>query len=407
MDIILRVVAGLDIGKKLILACRRRIEMDGRVEKEVARFGTSTKELRRLCEWLKEWEIIQVAMEATGVYWKPIWNVLEDQFQLMLVNPQRMKTVPGRKTDVKDCEWIAQLVQHGLLNPSFVPPKEIRHLRDLTRMRYKFIRERGSSVNRIHKVLEDANVKLGVVASDIMGVSGKLILKALSEGITDPNELAIMGSRLHANSSEIGEAVDGFVNEHHRFQLKMLLSHIAHLDHLIQRFDCHIFEKIRPYERQVQILQTHPAVKQRSAECIIAEMGVKMNVFPSESHLSSWAGVSPGNKESAGKKKNAPMVKGNKWLKRILTEISWACARTKGNRLRSRYDRLVKRRGKKRAICALSHTNAVIFYRMIKDNTEYRDLGPNFYDRLKPGAIKKYCVKRLEQLGYKVVLTAA
>ncbi len=404
MDVILEVVAGLDIGKKLILACRRRIELNGRAIKEVERFGTTTKELRRLDEWLKEWKISHVAMEATGVYWKPIWNMLEEHFQLMLVNPQHMKNVPGRKTDVKDCEWIAQLVQHGLLRPSFVPPKQIRQLRDLTRMRYKFIREKGSSINRIHKVLEDANIKLGTVASDIMGLSGRSILKALSEGITDPAELATLGSRLRASVEEITEATDGHVTEHHRFQLQILLRHIKELDDIIEEFDLHIAQKIAPYQRQVSSLQTHPAIKQRAAECIIAELGTQMSVFPTESHLSSWAGVSPGNNESAGKRKNAPTVKGNKWLKRVLTEVSWACARTKGNRLRARYDRLVKRRGKKKAICALSHTNAVIVYRMLKDNSDYKDLGPDYYERLRPETIKKYYVKRLQQLGYSVAL---
>lgn len=404
MDVILQVVAGLDIGKKLILACRRRIDSSRRVSKEIERFGTTTKELRRLCTWLKEWEISHVAMEATGVYWKPIWNVLDGQFELMLVNPQHLKKVPGRKTDVKDCDWIAQLVQHGLLRPSFVPPKEIRQLRDLTRMRYKFIREKGSSINRIHKVLEDANVKLGAVASDIMGLSGKSILKALSEGTTNPAELAALGTRLHATATEISEAVDGHVTEHHRFQLEMLLRHIKELDQIIEKFDEHIVQKISPYEREVGILQTHPAIKQRAAECIIAELGVQMDVFPTEAHLSSWAGVSPGNNESAGKRKNAPTLKGNKWLKRVLTEVSWACARTKGNRLRARYDRLVKRRGKKKAICALSRTNAVIVYRMLKGHSEYQDLGPDFYYRLRPQAIKNYYVKRLQQLGYSVLL---
>lgn len=405
MDIILPLVAGLDIGKKLILACRRRINPDRTITKEIARFGATTKELRRLRDWLTEWNITDVAMEATGVYWKPIWNVLEDQFKLMLVNPQHIKNVPGRKTDVKDCEWIAQLIQHGLLKASFVPPKQIRKLRDLTRMRYKFIRERGSAINRIHKVLEDANIKLGTVASDIMGVSGKAILKALSERVTNPSELAAFGTRLHSQVSEICEAVDGFVNDHHRFQLKILLEHIQHLEKIIEKFNLQVQAEIQPFQAEIKLLQTHPAVKERAAECIIAEMGTEMQVFPTQAHVSSWSGVSPGNKESAGKRKNAPMVKGNKWLKRVLTEVSWACARTKGNRLRSRYDRLAKRRGKKRAICALSHTNVIIFYNMLKNKTPYKDLGLNYYDRLKPGAITKYCVKRLEQLGYKVTIT--
>lgn len=407
MDIFLRLVAGLDIGKKLILACRRRVEEDGTVSKEVERFGTTTKELRRLCGWLKEWQINHVAMEATGIYWKPIWNVLQADFQLTLANPQHMKNVPGRKTDVKDCEWIAQLAQYGLLKPSFVPSQEIRRLRDLTRMRYKFIRERGSSINRIHKVLEDANVKLGTVSSDIMGVSGRSILKALSEGVTDPNQLAECGSRLHSTAAQIIEAVDGFMSEHHRFQLQMLLEQIAHLEKMIERFDLRVLEEMKSFEAEAKLLQTHPAIKQRASECIIAEMGVQMEVFPTQAHLSSWSGVSPGNKESAGKRKNAPMVKGNKWLKRVLVEVSWGCARTKNNRLRARYDRLVKRRGKKRAICALSHTNLIILYNMLKNNTPYKDLGATFYNRLKPGAVTKYCVKRLEELGYKVTLTPA
>lgn len=407
MDIILRVIAGLDIGKKLILACRRSIDLDGRVKKETERFGTTTRELRRLAEWLKEWNVSDVAMEATGVYWKPVWNVLEKEFRLMLVNPQHLKKVPGRKTDVKDCEWIAQLIQHGLLNPSFVPPQEIRQLRDLTRMRWKFIRERGSAINRIHKVLEDANVKLGTVASDIMGMSGMQILQALTEGVTDPRELAQMGSRLHRSESEIAEAVDGNFTEHHRFQVDVLLKHILHLDTLIKNFDLHIAEKIKPYQVEIDRLQSHPAIKQRSSECIVAEMGVQMDVFPTDAKFTCWAGLSPGNNESAGKRKNVKIVKGNKWLKAILTEVSWACTRTKDTYLRPKFYRLARRRGKKRAICALNRTNGVIIYHMLKEKSKYADLGIDYYKRLNPERSKKYYIKKLEQLGYSVALTEA
>jgi transposase len=405
-EILHRVVAGLDIGKKLILACRRRVLESGKIEKEIEKFGTNKEEIERLQRWLLEWEVEVVAMESTGVYWKPIWNVLEGNFPLMLVNAQYIKKMPGRKTDVKDCEWIAQLVQVGMLKASFVPPKAIRQLRNLTRLRFQMIRHKASDINRIHKVLEDASIKLGSVISDVMGVSGRLILHSIAAGEDRPEILVqhAMGRIREKKLPEVCKSLHGFVDEHHRFQLKLLLEQIEYLEKQIQELDWRIKEMIKPYQVEVETLKSHPAIAQRAAENIVAEIGVDMNQFPDDKQISSWAGACPGNDESAGKHKNAKTTKGNRWLKAVLTEVSWTSTRVKDSSLPARYRRIARRRGKKRAIVALNHANLRIIYHMLKDHKTYQELGPNYFHHYSAQRAKRYFVRRLKELGFEVEL---
>jgi transposase len=405
-EILHRVVGGLDVHKKIILACRRRVLENGKIEKEVERFGTYKAEMERMRNWLLEWRIEVVAMESTGVYWKAVWNGLEDNFKLILVNAQYVKKMPGRKTDVKDCEWIAQLLQVGMLKASFVPPKRIRQLRNLTRLRHQIIRHKVSAINRIHKVLEDASIKLSSVISDVMGVSGRGMLKAMADGETRPDVLVTHAvSRIKKEKlSELCQALDGYLDEHHRFQLNKLLEQIEFLEKQITDFDNEIAEMVKPYEAEVEILKTHPAIAQRSAENVIAEIGVDMNQFPDDTHLSSWGGVCPGNNESAGKHKSGKTTKGDRWLKAVLTEISWASTRTKDSSLPARYRRIARRRGKKRAIVALNHANLRIIYQMLKNHQSYQELGPNYFAHYNAQRSKRYFIRRLRELGYEVEL---
>jgi transposase len=405
-EILHRVVGGLDVHKKIILACRRRILESGEIEKEVGRFGTYKVEIERMRSWLLEWRIEVVAMESTGVYWKPIWNGLEKDFKLILVNAQYIKKMPGRKTDVKDCEWIAQLLQVGMLKASFVPPKRIRQLRNLTRLRFQMIRHKASDINRIHKVLEDGSIKLGSAISDVMGVSGRKILKAIADGEDRPEILMTHAvSRIRKEKfSELCQALDGYVDDHHRFQLKILFEQIEFLEKQIAELDGCIAEMVKPYEAEIEILKSHPAIAQRSSENVIAEVGVDMNQFPDDSHLASWGGVCPGNNESAGKHKTGKTTKGDRWLKAVLTEVSWASTRTKDSSLSSRYRRIARRRGKKRAIVALNHANLRIIYHMLKNHKNYQELGSNYFAHYNAQRSKRYFVHRLKELGFEVEL---
>jgi transposase len=398
-------VAGIDVHKNTVVTCRRRINESGSVEKEVRTFSSMTGDLEHLCIWLQEWQVTHVALESTGVFWKPIWNILQDRFELLLVNAQHIKQVPGRKTDVKDCEWIAQLLQYGLLKGSFIPPPAIRDLRDLTRLRSRFTREQAAAINRVHKVLQSANIKLSSVATDIMGVSGKAIIRAIIAGETRPAILAANArGKLQSKIPQLHQALQGCLTEHHRFQLRLLMEHIDSLHARITEMDMHIQLHCEPFHAQIQLLKTHPAVKQRSAENLIAEIGVCMDHFPTSAHISSWAAVCPGNHQSAGKRTGGQTTKGNPWLGAVLTEISWPTVRTK-TYLSARYRRIAKRRGKKRAIVAINHTNLIIFYHMLKHNVPYRELGPDYFDKIDPERTKRYHLKRLRDLGYHVELT--
>jgi transposase len=393
--------AGLDVHKNNVVVCVRCCDRPGKVFEEVRTFSTMTADLLALSDWLAGHGVTHVAMESTGVYWKPVFNILERQVGVILVNAEHIKQVPGRKTDVKDCQWIAQLLQHGLLKASFVPPAPIRELRDLTRQRTQLIQERTAAANRIHKVLEDANVKLAGVASDVLGVSGRDMLEALIAGETDPAKLADLARK---RLREKIPALQGRVTEHHRFLLRMHLDHVTHLEELIGRLGARIEEALAPFAEAEERLQTIPGVSQRVAETVLAEIGPRMEQFPSADHLASWAGMCPGNNESAGKRRSGRVTKGNRWLKRILVQAAWAASHTKGTYLAAQYRRLSKRRGCKRALVAVGHTLLVMIYHVLKRGTTYAELGADFLERLEPARLTRQLVKRLEALGHKVTL---
>jgi transposase len=332
METIYRSVTGLDVHKKTIVACVRRVNPQGKVTEEVRTFGTMTRDLLALSDWLQAASVTHVAMESTGVLWKPVYNVLEGHFELLLINPQHIKKVPGRKTDVSDSQWIAQLLACGLLSSSFVPPRGQRQLRDLTRHRAQLVSETTRVANRIHKTLEDANIKLGAVASDVLGVSGRAMLQALLEGTQEPAEMAELAKgRLKGKIPQLKQALEGHVTAHHRFMLKMLLEHLRHLEMQIAEFDARVEEQLRPFltEEQQQRLDQIPGVNRRTIENVIAEVGSDMSRFPSDRHLASWAGICPGNEESAGKRKRTATTHGNRWLRRALCQSAWAASRKK------------------------------------------------------------------------------
>ena len=385
MEVVNQRCCGLDVHQKTVVACRRIIGQDGKLHAQVRTFSTMTSDLLALSDWMAEAKVTHVAMESTGVFWKPIWNILEGRFEILLVNARHIKQVPGRKTDVKDCEWIAQLLQHGLLRGSFVPPTPIRELRDLTRHRAKLVGDRTSVINRIHKTLEDANIKLGAVASDILGVSGRAMIKAIVEGEEDAQKLAELAlRRLRGKIPDLRLALHGRVRDHHRFLLKTLLDHLDFLDAQITRLDERIDQVARPFQEAVQRLTTIPGVQKRTAENLIAEIGPNMEQFPSAAHLASWGGLCPGNNESAGKRKSGTTPKGDRWLRRCLTEASWAASRTKNTYLAAQYRRLAPRRGKKRAIIAVAHTILVSAFHMLRSSVSFHELGPDYFDRLDP-----------------------
>jgi transposase len=368
--------AGLDVHKKTVVACVRCVAPDGRVTKQVRSFDTFTDDLLALADWLATQGATRVALESTGVYWKPVWYILEahGDFELMLVNAQHIKQVPGRKTDVKDAEWIAELLQHGLLRPSFVPPKPIRQLRDLTRQRAQLIAQRARVINRIQKVLEDANIQLAGVATDVLGASGRAMIAALIAGEDDPAALAgrAKGS-LRGKRAALCRALRGSVEEHHRFLLQALMDQVRELEGMIARFTARIAEHLRPFEELVRRLRTIPGVGRPAAEVIVAEIGVDMTRFATAAHLSSWAGMCPGNDQSAGKRRSGKTTKGSRWLRAALVQVAWAASRSRRTGLRDLYRRWSRRLGAKRALVALGHRILVIIFKVLKDRTDYRE----------------------------------
>lgn len=392
--------AGLDVHKKTVVAC---VRTPGQVQTRT--FETMTSDLLELSDWLVSLNVTHVAMESTGDYWKPIYNILEGTFEVILVNAQHLRAVPGRKTDVKDAEWIAELLQHGLLRASFVPPVAQRELRDLTRYRSTFIRERVNLVNRLQKLLEDANIKLASVASDVMGKSGRAMLAALLEGTTDPEQLAALAKgRLRAKREQLLKALAGRVKPHHRFVLTELLCQIDGLDETITHFDEQIRVTSAPFEEAVGLLDTIPGLSRQSAETIVAEMGADMSRFPDADHLAAWAGVAPGNHESAGKRYSGKTRKGNKVLRTSLVQAAHAAVRVKNTYLAAQYHRLAGRRGKKRAIGAVAHSILVMAYHMLSRKEPYREAGADYFDRFQPQAVAQRLVRRLHQLGYEAEL---
>jgi transposase len=408
MDTIYARVAGLDVHQKFItVGVRCRLET-GKLFAEVRTFGTMTRDLLALADYLEALGVTHVAMESTGVLWKPVWNILEGRFTLLLVNPRHVKQVPGRKSDVSDAEWIAQLLQCGLLRGSFVPKRELRELRDLTRIRAQLVSEQTRVANRIHKILEDANIKLGAVASDILGKSGRAMLWALNRGERDPDKLADLAlGRLRAKIPELKLALEGHFSEHHRFLVEHLLGHLDELERRIEEISQRIAERLPSIldDERLRRLDAVGGVNRTTIENVIAEIGADMSQFPDENHLSSWAGICPGNEESAGKRLKNRTTRKNRWLRRAITEAAWAAGRTKNSYLGAQYRRLAPRRGKKRALIAVGHSLLVIFYHMLKYDVEYKDLGVDYFDKREPERLRNYLVKRLQRLGYQVSLT--
>jgi transposase len=400
MQVMYERCAGLDVHKKTVVACVLTPE-----GQETRTFGTMTAELLVLADWLLTCGCTHVAIESTGDYWKPVFNILEGTCEVILVNAQHVKAVPGRKTDVKDAAWLAELLQHGLLRASFIPPVAQRELRDLTRYRSTFIQERVTLINRVQKLLEDANIKLASVASDIMGVSGRAILAALLAGHTDPQALADLAKgRLRTKRELLAQALDGRIKPHHRFVLTELLCQIDGLDETVARFDAQIQAVYGSFEEAVGLLDTIPGVARHTAEMLVAEIGTDMSRFPSADHLAAWAGVAPGHHESAGKRTSGKTRKGNRFLRTTLVQAAHAAVRTKHTYLSAQYRRLASRRGKKRAILAVAHSILVMAYYMLQRKQPYCEAGADFFDRLQPEDTARRLVKRLEQLGYHVVL---
>jgi transposase len=402
MEVVHEVCCGLDVHKKSVTACV--LWASGR-RKQIREFGTFTRDLLELADWLRACGVTHVAMESTGVYWKPVWNLLEGQFEVLLVNAQHIKAVPGRKTDQKDSEWIADLLQHGLLRASFVPPTPTRELRDLTRYRASLAQECNRIANRVQKVLEDANIKLASVATDTLGASGRRMLEALVSGEEDSGRLAEMAQgKLRNKIPELGQAMQGRVTGHHRFLLRELLDHLYFVESKMRRIEQEIEERLGPFQSEVARLGTIPGVDRVTAWSLLAEIGWNMKQFPDAQHLASWAGLCPGSHESAGKRKSGKTRKGSLWLRRCLSQAAWAVSMTKNNYLSALYRRLAARRGSKRATIAVAHNLLAIAYYILRDGTCYQDLGPNHFDRLDPEGLRRRLTKRLQGLGFKVTL---
>ncbi|MCA1700583.1 MAG: IS110 family transposase [Actinobacteria bacterium] len=408
MEMIVERPGALDVHKAQVTACVRVPGADGERVQEVVEFQTTVRGLLTLRDWLKAHRVTQVAMEATGVFWQPIWHVLEDDFELMLVNARHVKQVPGRKTDVSDAAWLCQLLEAGLLRASFVPPKPIRQLRSLTRYRKAQISERQREANRLHKALEDTGIKLDCVASDILGVSGRRMLNALVSGTTDPELLADLAKgRLRKKLPALKEALEGRFDRLHALLIGSILAHLDFLDEQIERLTEMIAEQIAPFEGAVELLCSIPGVQRRTAENIIAEIGADMSVFPSERHLASWAGQCPGNHQSAGKRRTGRTRKGSKWLNDALKDAAMAAIRTNESYLQAQYQRLRPRIGHGRAIGAVKHSIICACWHMLSTGELYRDLSGDYFRRRDPERQTRRLVAQLETLGHNVTLEKA
>jgi transposase len=465
MDLIYQRCCGIDVHKKMIVACLSIVLANGQRHKEIRTFRTTTQELLQLLDWLQAANCTHVAMEATGVYWKPIYNLLEGQFELLVVNAYHIKAVPGRKTDVRDAEWIADLLQHGLLKGSFIPPAPQREVRELTRYRTNLVQERARAVNRLHKTLEDTNLKLGDVATDLMGKSARAMLEALLAGQTDPALLANLArGRMKAKRAQWEEALVGTIKPHHRFLLSEQLVLIDTLDEAIERVSREIEQRISPlpdpdagpeshapaepseqnqtgqndapaepseqnqtsqndapaneqleegrkppltWAMAIVLLCTIPGISRRAAEGILAEIGIEMSRFATAKHLASWAGMCPGNNKSAGKRLSGRTNKGSPWLRSLLVEAAHAAAHTKNTYLSAQYRRLAGRRGKKKAMVAVGHSILIIIFHVLREQKPYEEIGGNYFDERERQGVEKRLVQRLEKLGYEVSLQPA
>ena len=399
--------AGLDVHKQEVVACLRLVTQ-GRVHREVRRFPTTTRGLLELAAWLEAARCTIVALEATGVYWKPVWHILDGSFELVLANAAHIKGVPGRKSDVNDATWIADLLAHGLIRASFVPPQPIHDLRDLTRTRKQLSREIVRHTQRLQAVLEEANVKLASVITDILGASGRRILKAMITGETDPSHLAELGSRrLGCSRDTLVEALDGRVRDHHRFLLDQPLKTIAQLEETMAAFDARLEAALAPFRDTVERLTQGPGLSTRAAEVVIAEIGLDMSRFPTAGHLLSWAGLVPGLDESAGKRRSTRVTKGAPWLKPVLVQCAWAAANKKNSYFEAQFLRLKGRRGPKKAAVAVAASILTTVYHLLRDGTCYQDLGPNYFARRNPARTARKLADRIRSLGYIVEIRSA
>jgi len=381
---------------------------DGTVQKAKRTFSTLTDELLALLDWLTEVGCTHVAMESTSAYWRPVYNLLEGHLTVLVANAYHIKAVPGRKTDVRDAEWIADLLRHGLLRGSFIPSPEQRQLRDLTRYRTHLVEERARVTNRLQMVLEDANVKLAAVVTDVRGVSARAILEALVAGESDPTTLADLArGRLRAKRELLTRAVVGRFTAHHAFLITEHLSQLDYLEEAMERVSAEIAQRLQAEHDAIDLLDTVPGIGRRAAEIIIAEIGTDLARFPSAKHLASWAGMCPGNAESGGKRLSGKTRKGNRWLRQVLIEIAHVAAKTRGTYLAAQYRRIAARRGKKRALVAVAHTVLVIIYHILTRREPYRDLGEAYFDHLERQHVERRLVRRLERLGYSVTLAPA
>jgi len=404
MELMHRRCCGLDVHKETVVACLRLV-FDGQVTTEVRTFRTTTADLLRLSKWLAENECTHVAMEATGVYWKPVYNLLEGYFDLVVANARHIKAVPGRKTDVKDAEWIADLLRHGLLRSSDVPPPELRELRAWLRYRVKMVHARSGERNRVTKLLESCNIKLSSVASDVFGLSGRLMLDALKRGQATPEEMAELAKgRMRSKLPLLKLALDGRMEDHHRQLLSMQLDRLDRFDRDLKQRDAKLEAKLKPYARQMELLDGIPGVNWVTAAIVIAEIGVKMSQWPTVGHLTSWAGLCPGQNESAGKRGRSNIRPGNPYLRSALVEAAIAATCAKDSYFREKYDRLKARRGQKRAVVAVAHKILVAIYHVLSSDTPDQELGADYLERLEPERLKLNLVRRLERLGFQVNL---
>lgn len=405
MEVLYHTCAGLDVHAKTVVAC---LNKEG--QKEVRTFSTMTADLLVMSDWLVSAGCANVAMESTGVYWKPVFNLLEGVMTVILVNAQHVKAVPGRKTDVRDCEWLADLLRHGLLKASFIPPLEIRELRELTRYRQTLVKEQTALANRIQRLLEGGNIKLSQVASDVLGVSGRLMLKQLAKGETDAGKLATLAKgSLKRKEAELRRALSGRLTMAQRFVLAELVARVEELDAALGRVNQEIEREVSISEnpllgKAIELLQTIPGIGERVAQVVVSEIGVEMNCFPSERHLASWAGICPGNHESAGKRKSGKTTKGNIYLRTALVQAAWAATHQKETYLAGQYRRLVKRLGKQRALVAVGHSILVIIYHVLSKQSNYQELGGDYFDKQNLESQRKLFIRKLESLGVKVTI---
>jgi transposase len=407
MEVVHPRCCGIDVHQASLAVCVS-VKEGGKTEKYKLCCGTTTAELLRLADWLHGYQVTHVAMEATGVYWKPVWHILEAQFELLLANPVQVQALRGRKTDLKDGERIADFMQHGLLEGSFVPPQPIQQLRDLTRSRTTLKQEQVRIGNRIRKVLEDANIKLASVMSDVMGVSGRAMLRAMVRGESDPDALAQLArKRLRGKIPVLRQAARGTLNEHHRFLLEQWLAHWDELVERIAKFEQRIEEQMRPFAPAVETWMSLPGVDRITAWTMVAELGADMSQFPDAAHVASWAGLCPGQEESAGKRRSGRTRRGNVWLRRALTQAAWGASLSRGSYFKAFYHRLAARKGKKRAIMAVAHALLSTGYILLWTGRKFSDLGEDYFDRLDRERLTKRLVKRLESLGHQVSLQPA